>query len=493
MDGVYTDVVGKLKKYYQMTENFKIIGEWFLPSNPGKRVHGTLEFKQEEGITLEIYGSLTSDIFFPELIDQEIILGLTSKSKQITLYGCNMTSSGGATLVQGRESGKSSVSYSILYALEGLYVNEPSELLFDKVTCEIFNLDEWVGISGFDMPLDFEKIKKHEINVNYKLPEPIEFKIDNEAHGRFYFTANHPGVNIYQKTINVTQKVKFQVNTKTEKKIDDLLSYVFSFQNFLILALYRSTYPLKIKLFGEKHKETLRDGETNRKTIELFFSSSNLNKANKAKLDFDMIFTYRGIKDKFPDIIQKWYSHYELLEPALNLVFEQFYNGNRFNENTFLNLAQAAETFHARTNNYTKIPREEYKEMKEEILKLTPSKYHKWLKDQFNLGNNLNLQLRLEDLIHKYSNTILDKIIPDKEIFVKQVKHSRNYYTHYSTSSKKNALKGGELFYLSEKLKILLVCAFLIEIGFDKELITRNLDNVKWRLFNHLANWRDDK
>ena len=61
------------------------------------------------------------------------------------------------------------------------------------------------------------------------------------------------------------------------------------------------------------------------------------------------------------------------------------------------------------------------------------------------------------------------------------------------SDSQKNALKGGELFYLSEKLKILLVCAFLIEIGFDKELITRNLDNVKWRLFNHLANWRDDK
>lgn len=476
-----------------MTEDFKIIGEWFLPSNPDKRVHGTLEFIREEGITLEVYGSLTSDIFIPEFNDQEIILGLTSKSKQITLYGCNMTKSGGATLVQGRESGKSSVTYSIRYALEGLYVNEPNELLFDKVSCEIFNLDEWVGISGFDMKPDFEKIKNHEICVNYKLPEPIEFKIDNEASGKFNFTANHPGVSRYQKTVNVTQKVQLHVETKTEKKIDDLLSYVFSFQNFLILAFYRSTYPLKIKLFGERHKETFRDGETSRKTIELFFSSSNLNKANKAKLDFDMLFTYRGIQDKFPEIIQNWYAKYELLEPAFNLVFEQFYNGNRFSENTFLNLAQSAETFHARTHNHTKIPRDEYKDMKEEILKLTPSKYHKWLNDQFNFGNNLNLHLRLEELTDKYNNDILDKIIPDKDIFVKQVKHSRNYYTHYSASSKKNALKGSELFYLSERLKILLVCTFMIEIGFDKELITRNLDNVKWRLFNHLADWRDDK
>lgn len=475
-----------------MTEDFKIIGEWFLPSNPEKRIHGTLEFIREEGITLEIYGSLTSDVVLPEFNDQEIILGLTSKSKQITLCSCNMVKSGGATLVQGRESGKSSVTYSILYALEGLYVNDSSELLFDKVSCEIFNLDEWVGISGFNMKPDFEKIKNREINVNYKLPEPIDFKIDNDANGRFNFTANYPGLSRYQKAINITQRVHFEVETKTEKKIRDLISYIFSFQNFLILAFYRSTYPLRIKLFGENHKETLIDGKTYKKTIELFFSSSNMDKVSKAKLDYDMLFTYRGIQDKFPDIIQNWYEKYELLEPAFNLVFEQFYNGNRFNENTFLNLAQSAETFHARTNNHTKIPRDEYKEMKEHILNLTPSKYHKWLKDQFNFGNNLNLHLRLEELVKKYTNDILDKIIPDKETFVKQVKHSRNYYTHYSSKSKKNALKGSELFYLSERLKILLVCAFLVEIGFDTELISTNLDKVKWRLFNHLADWRTE-
>ena len=476
-----------------MTENFKIIGEWFLPSNHKKRVHGTLEFIREEGITLEIYGSLTSDTFLPEFNDQEIILGLTSKSKQITLYNCSMTKSGGITMVQGRELGKSSVTYSILYAFEGLYVNEPCELLFDKVSCEIFNLDEWVGISGFDMGSYFEKTKNHEVNIDFKLPESIEFKIDKEAKGRFNFTVKPPTLSRYQKNVDVRQKVQFQVETKTERKIDDLLSYVFTFQNFLILAFYRSTYPLKIKLFGDKHKETFVDGKTNKKTIELFFSSSNLNRSNRTKFDFDMIFTYRGIQDKFPDIIQNWYAKYELLEPAFDLVFQQFYNGNRFNKNTFLNLAQSAETFHARTNNHTKISKEEYKNMKEEILEVTPSKYHKWLKDQFNFGNNLNLHQRLKELIDKYNNDILDKIIPDKDIFIKQVKHSRNYYTHYSTNSEKNALKGNELFYLSEKLKILLVCAFMIEIGFNKELVSRNLDIVKWRLFNHLANWRDDK
>ncbi|MBL0033312.1 MAG: hypothetical protein IPP27_14475 [Bacteroidetes bacterium] len=89
------------------------------------------------------------DKFFPEFKDQEIILGLTSDSKLVTLYSCNMTKSGGATLVQGGESGKPSTTYSILYLLIGTHADTPNDLKFTQISSEIFNLGEWVGISGF--------------------------------------------------------------------------------------------------------------------------------------------------------------------------------------------------------------------------------------------------------------------------------------------------------------------------------------------------------
>lgn len=206
-----------------------------------------------------------------------------------------------------------------------------------------------------------------------------------------------------------------------------------------------------------------------------------------------MIFDYGRIKSDFPTLIKNWYSKYELYEPAFDLVFEQFYNGNTFTVNTFLNLAQSAETFHARVHNHTRIPSEQYRKMKEEILKVVSEDYHSWLNDQFNFGNNLNLHTRLTELSEKYSNQILDKILGDKTQFVLKVKNSRNYYTHYSKESVKKALKGSELFYLSEKLKILLVCSFLIEIGFDRNNLSIYLDKIKWKLFSHLANWRDEE
>ncbi len=482
----------KIRKH--MKEKLEINGEWFLPTNKENRVHGTLIFDPQDGTNLELYGGLEGDNFFPEFKDQEIILGLTSDSKQVTLYSCFMTKSGGATLVQGEESGKPSTTYSIRYLLIGLHANSTADLLFNQISSEIFNLGEWVGISGFKRQnINPNTLKNHEITVEYKLPEFIEFEIDTNTTGRFNFIANHPGLSRYQKTVTINQRVEFQAISANEKSIDELLEYIITFQNFLTLALYKSTYPLSVTISGEKHKKDYGNGEAYTKTIQLYFSSRNFKTNEKPKFDLEMIFDYRRIQPDFKNIIKNWYSKYELLEPAFDLVFEQFYNGNRFTVNTFLNLAQSAETFHARVHNHTKIPREQYKKMQKDILKVVPPEYHAWLNDQFNFGNNLNLHSRLTELTEKYSNKILDKILGDKTQFVLNVKNSRNYYTHYSKDGAKKALKGGELFYLSERLKILLVCSFLIEVGFNKDNLSLLLDNIKWKLFNHLANWRGDE
>jgi hypothetical protein len=475
-----------------MTEKFEITAEWFLPTNKGQRVHGTLTFNPQEGTDLELYGSLSGDNFFPEFKDQEIILGLTSDSKLVTLYNCYMKKSGGATLVQGGESGKPSTTYSVRYILIGVHSDTADDLKFTQISSEIFNLGEWVGISGFRHGnIDSEKIKNYEVIVEYKLPESIEFEIDSNTKGRFNFIANHPGLSRYQKTVTINQRVEFQAIATSEKVIDDLLEYVITFQNFLTLALYKSTYPLSISLSSDRYKDADEMGY--RKNIKLYFSSRNFKVNEKPKFDLEMIFDYRRIKSDFPVIIKNWYTKYELLEPAFDLVFEQFYNGNIFTVNSFLNLAQSAETFHARVHNHTKIPREKYKKMKEDILAVVPSEHHSWLNDQFNFGNNLNLHSRLTELTEKYSNQILDKILGDKTQFVMNVKVSRNYYTHYSKDGEKKALKGGQLFYLSERLKILLVCSFLIEVGFDKTNLSSCLDNIKWKLFNHLANWKGEE
>lgn len=475
-----------------MIENFEIKGEWFLPEKRDNRVHGVLTFDPQEGTELELYGSIQGDHFFPEFKDQEIILGLTSDSKQITLINCYMTKLDSAKLVSNGESGKPSTTYSIKYLLIGLLADKIENLKFTKISSEIFNLSEWIGISGFKNQFDIEKKKNQEITIDYKLPDQIKFDIDDNTKGLFNFVADYTSNSRYQNTATINQKVEFQVILKSEKNIEDLLTYIITFQNLLILSLYKSTYLLSISISGERHIIDYGNGNIFNKNIKLFFSSSYFKLNKRPKLDLEMIFNYKTIKDNFPIIIKNWYSKYELLEPAIDLVLDQFYNDKAFTVNSFLNLAQSAETFHARLHNHTKIPKEQYKKMKENILKSVDIEdYQNWLNDQFQYGNSLNLNQRLKEITENYSNKILEKIIGDKEQFVQNVKNSRNYYTHYSKNGEKKAIKGVDLYYLSERLKILLVCAFLIEIEIDKDILAKSLDNLKSRLFNHLASWHD--
>ncbi|MFW5983443.1 MAG: HEPN domain-containing protein [bacterium] len=474
-----------------MNNDFEMKGEWFVPSDKRNRVFGTLFFNSEGASKLELLGNFNNESIFPEFREDNIILGITNNSSLVTLYKCYTSNIDGPKLVKGQESGLPKIIYTVNYILIGVHIENEKDLKFDKISCEIFNFDEWVGISGFEYnPMNQ---KKHEITISYKLPDPIEFPIDNKCKGRIKFVSNSPRWSRYQKTIDITQRVELQIYSYDEEKsLSEMLEYYFKFQNFLILALYQNTFPISIYLTSSKYTEHFSNVKPVKTKIQLYISTSNINRYTKPKFDLDMLFSYQTIKEEFPSLIKSWYKKYNILAPAFNLLFEQFYKANQFNINTFLNLAQAAETFHARLNNSKKMPKEDYKKMKEEILAVTPSVYHEWLHEQFNFGNNLKLHDRLMDLLNKYSNKIIDKIIGDKEKFIKEIKHSRNYYTHYSQDLKKKAIKGKDLFYLTEKLKALLVCAFLMEIGFTKIKLEELLDNVKWRFFNHLVDWKNE-
>lgn len=50
---------------------------------------------------------------------------------------------------------------------------------------------------------------------------------------------------------------KFQAISDEDKNIDELLNFLVTFQNFLTLTLYKSTYPLSITLRGDKHKKNI--------------------------------------------------------------------------------------------------------------------------------------------------------------------------------------------------------------------------------------------
>ncbi len=465
-----------------MNETFELKGQWCLPSNPKNAAYGIAKFDPYDGCTLELLGTFSGDLFEHNSPDQDIIWGVTHDSKSITLYKCFVTFQGGTSLKKGQSTGNPITKYYANFIFEGALLQK-EEMLFDKLSVEFFNLAQWLGSDGFIYDTsNVDRIKKREYLLHYKLPEPINFSISSTLSGCFNITSKMPGWSRYNESQTISQLTELNLESKIELKFEDFLEEMRKFQNFLTLALYSGTYPLRITL-SRKGLETdlgpeFGDQRFSLKKINVYCKSIGDKKSDNVKHHFQMLFEYSHIKDIFQDVYQKWNSLHIRLEPAFNILFEQFYNSHRFSENSFLNLAQAIETFHSRMHESTnKMPKEAYEKMKLHLIEVSSPEYHKWLNDIFPFGNMPTLQQRLDYMVDNYWNSLMDKIVVDKKEFTKNIKKSRNYYTHYALSEEKKVHKGFELYDLAQPLKIILCIAILRNIGFSKELIDSIFEN----------------
>jgi hypothetical protein len=203
-----------------------------------------------------------------------------------------------------------------------------------------------------------------------------------------------------------------------------------------------------------------------------------------------MLFNYKDVEDNFENILKEWFRQKDILNPAAGLLLDTFYNPGTFNEQKFLNIVHAVETYHRRyRNNEVRTP-EDHKKMIEAILSSTPTQHKEWLQQKLLFSNEPTLQQRLEDLLAQYWNPTLEKIVTSKDTLIKQAKNSRNYYTHYDKSLENVALHGSDLYYLTERLKVLLICCVLSATSFSKPEIERLLNRNEWQFFSHILQSR---
>ena len=152
-----------------MMDKFEYEGIWWPPDKPEKQVSGTLRFTPNEGAILKLIGSFkdTKDI----MLKPEIILGISSNGKKITLHKCFET--------------KSNISFpglltSSFYANEvfvGAHFQKSEDIKFRKLSIRYSYLDEWVDISGFNIQYPDKK----EVVIKYKQPEPIQASIGEDC------------------------------------------------------------------------------------------------------------------------------------------------------------------------------------------------------------------------------------------------------------------------------------------------------------------------
>ena len=77
---------------------------------------------------------------------------------------------------------------------------------------------------------------------------------------------------------------------------------------------------------------------------------------------------------------------------------------------------------------------------------------------------------------------IVDLFIPDSKAFINEIRDSRNYYTHYTASGKKNVKRHGELYILTKRIQVLLEVDLLLYIGVNENVLVRMYQNQEYKL-----------
>lgn len=423
-----------------MLDEVTCSGEWWLPSNPEKRIKGKLTFNQTNGARLDLEEAFTES--------PKTICGISLPvGREITLQDC-------IPLAWGLPEFPYKVFAHRVFL--GAHFNNPEGVKFNSLHCQMSNLFEWLWKSG----IKYEGEASKNIVIKYDRPEPISIRINPELRIDIDFRHSFSSKR-RNGEIQLKQTVYVSFHPKENKNIDDYLNWMHHFRNFLCLATQVSIFPQKIiGLIDDKSPSSMVD--------VLYQLDAPIN--TEADV-YNSLFTFKDIENKFETCLQNWHGKYDELEPVYQLYFGTLYGRFVYLNLRFLCLVQALEAYHRRAISNEELPKERHKERLTSILNAAPLEHKKWLKEKLAYRNEPSLRSRIKYLCDMFSTTV-KTLIPDTRYFINKVVDTRNYMTHYDLNLKDKRAEGKELFIITEKLRIMIEMCLMKEIGFNLDEIS---------------------
>lgn len=434
-----------------MTDRLEYKGYWYLPDNPDKKVAGVLTYIPEESIMLELIGWFEPqknpiEVFLNQK-KENIIHGIASNAKEITLVNCYASGS------INFNCPFPIVRYNCQYLIIDKHIGSLAEPSFYKAQVLSPVLSYWCHPGALQNDIQFDENNKFKtITISFK-----EYTNDENTINITWIDENtklylKKGVNYNSSEFYLTPKIEqstfLEIHKKNDSSINEFLSDISLYEQFLSLATLKAVECSKIYLYDRGLYQQLENGEKYYHKVELIYiqRKDGSDVSNKTK-KHDFLFDYKTIERKYSDIIQKWFTEKEDIAPIRVHLVESIKHKSIFSSIDFLIVIQALEGFCTRFK-------------KEEI------------KDD---DGKITLRDMLEVIISEFS--CIDKI-KDDDICVQEVVDSRHYYSHFmDRSKKKHIVDGIELFDLTHKLRKLLICCLLQFIGFDYSQINEIFNN----------------
>lgn len=446
---------------------------WWVPGETDREIPGRLTFSSTEGARLELFGGLGPE---PEgKIGAErlpVIYGRTHDA-DITLFRALRTR---ATLLVHRDWAREAfVSSSVLM---GGHVESWEALQITASELALTQLDEWLDVGGFSAevsdPKDADATAEFLYRVTYRRVD-IPSVFVRGATFKFAFETSAPLS--FSREINLREHARLLITLDAPMAFEDFnRTFVWRTQNLLTFAVDRPSEVtnIRVKLVQNgRWAEVIRSGRPDR--IE-------------AKGVPHVLFAYTHVSGRLAALLESWFTLYDQLGPALNSVFSVIYNDVRPLDTKFLNIAQAAESYHRRQNPLTPEQLQQHSDRVERIVATAPEADKEWLRGKLAHAAEPFFTERLAALFGRLGDDFLRPMFPTSKKLDGGIRHIaewRNKLTHMRAEPEQILTALTDIYARTNQLLFMLKANLLLDLGFDHEhLLAAFKYNQTYRFFS---------
>lgn len=448
-----------------MSESFEMDGIWWLPEKPEEQIAGTLFYSPAEGCILKLKGAFGNKIDTPDnkFKKYKYVFGEGFDGNAVTLEKCmdKRFTSSGALVTQ---------ELLATQAYLGFRPINQQEVVFDSVTVKYSVLNKWFLNVKYN-----SEYSNRARSLTITEPEPIKAKLLDGTEITIHCYASEK-LTVGTHVIAEDHLIEFKF--KEPIKLEKALDYIIHLKNLLILFTGNPIFPLKISGFSKEHKTKFEDKEFEN-PIDVYFLQSIAPSDNSEVQRSEILIRYHEIERDLPAIILSFFADKEKYSKVLGSLMELYYDDSMFNQEKLLSLASALEMFHRNWFENHAFPEDEFRETCIKIIAtfpaIVPHSHRNLLLEKLRYANEPTLKTRIAQMTEKI-NRFLGKLeIKDVKGFSKKVGNARNYLTHGNEKLKKYVENGTELFYLCEKMRMVVLALILAHLAVPHHVITSAL------------------
>lgn len=439
----------------------ELIGHWWLPDEPARKVPGTLRFPAEGPIDLDLM-----DLLADGNTDQRhpVVLGVTADGSLVTLEDLEWVA-GYDRHTALLEHPMRRETFGVGVAFIGAHLPSESDRVFSDAVLDFTDLLPWSGPSGLSgdlgpSPADY--------SIQLVSPAPREARL---PFGTVALSHGWKATGDRRRSHGIEKEVGFAAHMDAAGNLESWLRMVIGpLRHLLTFATDR---PNEVSRLTFKP----RDERMGRQRIAVRYAR-NPAAASTDSRPHEFLFAADTLGDDFESALAGWFGVIADIGPVIDMLLAQRYRPKVFAENRFLDVCFAAESYHRARISRDMLPQSEHEARVATILQAVPSKHRDWLGQKLLYSNEPSFRHRLKDLVANAPTASLGLLGPPSA-FAGPVVDTRNMLVHDPRQRAEMSLSGRDLVRMTEQLTFLVSAFLLRDLGFDDIRVTAMLRGTR--------------